>query len=48
MKKLRDKLGKLAQRIIDKAMGNDLMQEETLAKPTASPALSSSARPKTC
>lgn len=31
MKKLKNKLGKLAQRIIDKAMGNGLMQEETSA-----------------
>ena len=31
MKKIRNKLGKLAQRIIDKAMGNGLMQEETSA-----------------
>ena len=30
-KKIRNKLGKLAQRIIDKAMGNGLMQEETSA-----------------
>ena len=31
MKKLKNELGKLAQRIIDKAMGNGLMQEETSA-----------------
>ena len=31
MKKLRNQLGKLVQRIIDKAMGNGLMQEETTA-----------------
>ncbi|MBR0199323.1 MAG: glycoside hydrolase family 3 protein [Oscillospiraceae bacterium] len=31
MKKLKNKLGKMAQRIIDKAMGNGLMQEETSA-----------------
>ena len=31
MKKLKKELGKLAQRIIDKAMGNGLMQEETTA-----------------
>ena len=31
MKKLKNKLGKLAQRIIDRAMGNGLMQEETTA-----------------
>ena len=31
MKKIRNRLGKLAQRIIDKAMGNGLMQEETSA-----------------
>ena len=31
MKKLRNQLGKLVQRIIDSAMGNGLMQEETTA-----------------
>ncbi len=31
MKKLKNQLGKLAQRIIDRAMGNGLMQEETSA-----------------
>ena len=31
MKKLKKQFGKLAQRIIDKAMGNGLMQEETSA-----------------
>ncbi len=31
MKKFKKELGKLAQRIIDKAMGNGLMQEETTA-----------------
>ena len=31
MKILKNKLGKMAQRIIDKAMGNGLMQEETSA-----------------
>ena len=31
MKKLKKELGKLAQRIIDKAMGNGLMQEDTTA-----------------
>ena len=31
MKKLKNKFGKLAQRIIDRAMGNGLMQEETTA-----------------
>ena len=30
--KLQKKLGKLAQQIIDKAMGNGLMQEETTAE----------------
>ena len=31
MKKLKNRLGKLAQRVIDRAMGNGLMQEETWA-----------------